>query len=173
MNLELTNALKQIKVGTQVEIWEAVKILVKILAKRQDSDTVRELLDLMEMSSAETERRIAAASILGSLKSIASLDPLIRILENRTEPDALRDQAAESLGYLSDQKSRAPLLANIFDESIDVAFSCVFALRSVGKLEDIPELDKLTKNVTLTNSYGASLAQEAQEAIDQIRNRAI
>jgi HEAT repeat protein len=167
MNHQRSNALEQMKVGDQLEVWEAAKAIVK----QQDlSVVVPQLLELMA-TSPEVERRVAAASVLGSLRSLLALEPLIQILGNRSEPPALRDQAAESLGYLSDPKAREVLITNLSDENADVAFSCAFALRTVGKPDDIPQLEKLTRNTGI-NSYGAALAQEAREAIEQIRNRA-
>lgn len=167
MNRLTSSALKQMKIGGKVELWEATKTVVK----QHDLSVVPQLLELMNTSE-EIERRVAAASSLGSLRSLAALKPLILILDNRSEPPILRDQAAESLGYLADRRAREVLISNLFDESTDVSFSCAFALRTVGKLNDIPQLEKLARNLSLTNSYGVPLAQEAREAILQIRNAA-
>jgi HEAT repeat protein len=166
MKRETVKALEQLKVGDQVELWEAAKAI----AKHEDAAAVPELLELVR-TSPEVERQIAAAWILGSLRSSAALEPLIRIVDNKLEPTKLRDQAAESLGYLSDARARAVLIGNLSDENVDVAFSCVFALRTVGKPEDIPQLERLAHSSSVANSYGASLAQEAREAIEQIRNK--
>ena len=166
MTVETTKALEQMKLGGELEVWEASKLLLK----QPDPAVVPGLLDILA-SSSEVKRRVAAASTLGSLRSLAALEPLSQILDDRRESAALRDQAAESLGYLSDPKARDVLLRNLSDENADVVFSCAFALRTVGKPEDIPHLRRLTHNSSLANSYGASVAQEAHEAIAQIRSR--
>jgi HEAT repeat protein len=154
------------KAGDEVELWEAAKVI----AKHQDLSAVPTLLALM--SSPEIDQRTAAAWTLGSLRSLAALEPLIRILDNKSEPPKVRDQAAESLGYLSDARAREVLIRNLSDENLDVIFSCVFALRTVGKPDDIPHLERLSRSSGVANSYGASVAEEAREAIEQIRNRA-
>jgi HEAT repeat protein len=97
---------------------------------------------------------------------------LCDILENQSQPAALRDQAAESLGYLEDARARDALLRNIADDDADVVFSCIFALRTVGELEDTQHLQNYTRRDT-RNSYGASIADEAREAIEEIRQRAM
>jgi len=147
-------------------MWEAAKALVAA----ENHQVVPKLLDLMA-TSCDAERRVAAAWTLGFLRSSAALEPLIKILDNRSEPSTLRDQAAESLGYVSDPKAREVLARNLFDENADVAFSCAFAFRTVGISDDIPLLEKLATKSSLTNSYGAYVAQEAREAIEQIRSR--
>lgn len=166
MNRATTKALEQMRVGEKVEVWEAAKQLVK----KEDLGAVPQLLDILA-NAQDVERRVAAASTLGSLRSSVALKPLIQILDDGSLPPVLRDQAAESLGHLSDPNARPVLLKNLFDQDANVMFSCAFALRTVGLPDDIPQLQKLTRNASLTNSYGASVAQEAREAIEQIRSR--
>lgn len=166
MNVETAKALEQLKLGGDVDVWEACKLL----SKQADLAVVPQLLDILTRSR-DVKRRVAAAAILGFLRSLAALEPLSQILDNRHEPSELRDQAAESLGYLSDSKARDVLLRNLSDENLDVVFSCAFALRTVGQPDDIPHLLKLTHDSSLANSYGALVAQEAREAIEQIRDR--
>lgn len=166
MNPETTKALEKMRLGDEVEVWEASKLL----SKQVDLAVVPQLLDILTEST-DLKRRIAAAATLGSLRSLAALEPLVQILDNRREAHELRDQAAESLGYLADSSARDVLLRNLFDENVSVAFSCAFALGTVGQLDDIPHLQKLTHNSSLVNSYGASLAEQAHEVIKQIKDR--
>jgi HEAT repeat protein len=147
-------------------MWEAAKKLVADM----DFQAVPKLLHLVN-TSPKTERRIASAWVLGFLRSSVAVDHLIKILDNRSEPIALRDQASESLGYICDPKARNVLLRNLLDESADVVFSCAFALRTVGTPEDISNLARLANNSSLVNSYGASVTQEAREAAAQIQMR--
>jgi HEAT repeat protein len=165
LKLLTIKALERMKAADELELWEAAKAI----AKYEDLGAAPALLELM--GSPEIERRVAAVWTLGSLRSLAALEPLIRIVDNKSEPPKLRDQAAESLGYLSDARAREVLIRNLSDENVDVVFSCVFALRTLGKPDDIPNLERLSQS-SLKNSYGASVAQEAREAIEQIRDRA-
>lgn len=166
MNLEMAKALEQMKIGGEAELWEACKLL----SNQADPNVVPQLLDILT-SYRDVKRRVAAAAALGSLRSSAALESLSQILDDRLEPSELRDQAAESLGYLSDSKARAVLVKNLSDQNADVVFSCAFALRTVGQPDDIPYLQRLARNSSLINSYGASVAQEAREAIEQIHDR--
>ncbi len=167
MNQTVKKALMQLRYGEPLAVWKAAKILIK----EDDHSIEQMILEIMAVSS-EPERRIAAAWVLGFLGSSAALDALIQILGNQSENSPLREQAAESLGYLSHPKARPVLVANLTDENADVVFSCAFALRTVGRTKDIPHLAKLAQSSSLTNSYGASVAQEAREAIEQILHRA-
>jgi len=167
MNQRASSALSQMKAGGQSEIWEGAQAIVK----NQNQELATQLLALVR-DSPDVERRVAAAWALGSLRIRLALELLILILDNPSEPPALREQAAESLGYLSDPTARDVLIRNLKDENVDVIFSCAFALRTVGRPDDIPHLDRLTYDRSLTNSYGALVAQEAREAIEQIKIRA-
>ena len=166
MNDETTQILNQLATGNRVEMWEAAKAITD----RHESVMVPALLNLLRAGEA-TERRVAAAWALGFLRSPAALELLIEILRNKSEPHALRDQAAESLGYLADRRAREALVENLSDANGDVVFSCAFALRTVGTKADIPHLEGLTHNLSLVNYYGASIAEEAGEAIEQIKTR--
>lgn len=166
MNAQVAKSLHDLKVGERLEMWEAAKVL----AKGEDSSIMPALLQLL-LESSELERRTAAAWTLGNLRSEEALRPFVQILNDRSEPPALRDQVAESLGYLSDPSAREAILRNLADQNADVVFSCAFALRTIGKPEDVPRLRKLAASTHLTNSYGASVAQEALEAIEEIQHR--
>jgi HEAT repeat protein len=166
MNQATQKALNEFKSGSGIAVWEAAKALIK----EEDAAVVPELLETMTIGK-DPEKRTAAAWALGCLRAPAALEPLIRILEDNAEPPPLRDQAAESLGYIRDPKARPALIKNLNTDSADVVFSCVFALRTVGTRDDIPDLKKLLKS-SLSNSYGASIAQEAREAIERIQARA-
>lgn len=168
MNPTASNAFEQLKTGERIDMWEAAKALVK----EEDLSVVPRLLELIR-SSSDLERRVAAIWTLGFLKAEDAAEPLIRILDDKSESPALRDQAAESLGYLWDAKARKSLVENLSDENPDVVFSCAFALRTVGTPDDIPRLKKLVSSSNRTNSDGQSVAQEAKEAIEQIQTRAM
>jgi len=164
MNRKVRDALGKMDVGSHLDVWEAAKVIVK----EQSEGAVPHLLELMDRSH-DTERKVAAAWALGLLRNAMALDVMIRILNDPSEPPALRDQAAESLGYLSDSKAHDVLVKNLTDHSVDVVFSCVFALRSLGRRDDIPYLEELAHDSSRLNSYGSSLAREAREAIEQIK----
>lgn len=163
---ERSSLLRVIQAGSQIEAWEAAKKIVQ----QQDLGVVDELLEILRCST-DDDLRIVAAWILGCLRSLKALNMLCRILAERSQSAALRDQAAESLGYLADARARDVLVGNLTDENADVVFSCVFALRTVGARRDIQHLEKLTDDDAL-NSYGASIAKEARAAIEAIEDRA-
>jgi HEAT repeat protein len=160
------NVLEQLQSCDRIEMWEAVKILVK----ENDVSVVPIMMDLVA-TSMEPERRVAAIWALGALRRLEALTMLIQILVNKSEPAELRDHAAEALGYISDNRARPALIANLVDENADVAFSCVFALRTVGLLDDIPYLAEIARRSRMVNSYGAFISQEALGAIEQIKER--
>jgi len=168
MNPTVGKALLQLKNSERLEMWEAAKSLVKAA----DRGVVPELLELLA-SSVEAERRAAAAWTLGFLRATEAVQPLIQVLSNKSEPAALREHAAEALGYLSDARARRALTSSLFDENADVVFSSAFALRTVGEPGDVPMLTKLAQTSSLVNSAGEGVSQEALEAIEQIRARAI
>ncbi len=167
MNPDLHKALVQLRTGERLEMWEAAKALVK----EEDPSVVPELLALLA-DSMEPERRAAAAWTLGFLRASDAVQPLTHILVNKAEPPALREHAAEALGYLSDASARSALISSLSDENPDVVFSSTFALRTVGETEDIPHLARLAAGSGLVSSNGESVMREAQEAIDQIKTRA-
>ena len=166
MTNEAARALEELRSGDSVALWEAAKRLVNA----NDSGAIPHLLALLVEGSTD-ERRVAAASVLGTLRVAAASPPLRRILDNRNEAPAVREQAAESLGYLADHEARDILIRNLNDDHADVVFSCAFALRFVGTPDDLAPLRKLATDSTLTNSYGRAVALEAREAIDDINRR--
>lgn len=166
MRREVRERLQRFKNSEGIELWE----LAKDLLKSEDRGIVPEMLLLLQEQTAP-ERSAAAAWLLGSLRASEAIDPLIGILEDTSQPTSVREQAAESLGYLSDQKARGSLIRSMDERCPDVCYSCIFALRTVGQVEDIASIEKFVGS-TLSNSYGASLDEEAREAIGQIRERA-
>jgi HEAT repeat protein len=146
--------------------WEAAKRLINA----DDSGAIPHLLALL-VEGATDERRIAAASVLGTLRVAQASPTLRRMLDNRNEPPALREQAAESLGYLADHEARDILIRNLSDDHSDVVFSCAFALRFVGTRDALAPLSTLAADSTLTNSSGRAVALEAREAIEDIQRR--
>jgi HEAT repeat protein len=166
MTNETAKALEELQNGDIVALWEAAKRLINA----NDSGAIPHLLTLL-IEGTSDERRVAAASVLGTLRVTEASPTLRRILGNRNEAPALREQAAESLGYLADREARDVLIRNLSDDHADVVFSCVFALRFVGTLDDVAPLRKLATHSTLINSYGRAVALEAQDAIDDINRR--
>ncbi|HEU4890873.1 MAG TPA: HEAT repeat domain-containing protein [Vicinamibacterales bacterium] len=163
---ETTKNLEELRSGDSVALWEAAKRLINA----NDPDAIPHLLALL-LEGKTDERRVAAASVLGTLR-VAEASPTLRgILDDRNETPALREQAAESLGYLADHEARDVLIRNLSDDHADVVFSCAFALRFVGIPDDVAPLTKLATDSTLTNSYGRAVAIEAREAIDDINQR--
>jgi HEAT repeat protein len=148
------------------EVWEPAKLLVNL----RDTAVVPQLISLMA-SDSDIERRTAAAWTLGAMRAETALDPLLRILDDASQPSKLRDHAAEALGCLWDPRARPVVLRHLDDPDPDVVFSCAYALREVGTLDDIPRLQELAHTSHLTTSYGRSVATEATDAIQRIQER--
>jgi HEAT repeat protein len=164
--LRSTSDLMDLEHGDLLNMWEAAKRL----ANDGDLAIVPKLLELLT-SASEPDRRVAAGWVLGFMRASAALEPLMQLLDDQSQPPPLRDQAAESIGYLSDPTARDVLIRHLQDEHPDVVFSCVFALRTVGAAEDIPHLAAIAATSRKTTSQGRSIAAEAGEAIDQIQAR--
>ena len=167
MKPQTLKALDELRTGDTVALWEAVKYLIQ----EDDQDVSPHLLTILT-DGIDVERRVAAASALGSMRAADAFPALVRILDDRDEPPALRDESAASLGYLGDPRARSALIRGLDDRHADVVFSCVFALRFVGTHEDTPRLAKLASDSALINSYGRPVAREAQEAMEEIARRA-
>ncbi|HET7695597.1 MAG TPA: HEAT repeat domain-containing protein [Vicinamibacterales bacterium] len=166
MTNETARALEELHSGDSVALWEAAKLLIDA----NDAGAIPQLLALL-IQGTDDERRVAAASVLGTWR-VAEASPTLRgILDDRNETPALREQAAESLGYLADHEARDVLIRNLSDDHADVVFSCAFALRFVGIPDDVTPLTRLATDSTLTNSYGRAVALEARQAIEEINWR--
>jgi HEAT repeat protein len=167
MKPQTLKALEELRTGDTVALWEAVKYLIQ----EDDPNIIPHLLTILA-DGVDAERRVAAVSALGSMRAADALAALVRILDDRNEPSALRDEAAVSLGYLGDPRARDALIRGLDDRNADVVFSCVFALRFVGTQEDASRLETLATDSALINSYGRPVAREAQEALEEIARRA-
>jgi HEAT repeat protein len=163
MKPTVNRALFQLEKSGRMQMWEGAKEIVRA----EDLDVIPALLRIAS-GRAKPERRAAAVWALGFLRVSDALDTLMTILDRKAEANVLREHAAEALGYLADPRARAALVRNLSDPSADIVFSCVFALRTVGKAADIPTLKYLTKNSTLKTSSGESIRKEAGAAIRQI-----
>jgi HEAT repeat protein len=166
MKEALQKAIEQLKTAEPADVWEAAKLL----AREKAPEAAGPLIDLLR-DSAHVERRIAAAWALGLMNAQAAVPCLVRILEDTSEPPRLRDHAAEALGNLGNAAARPAVITNLADENLDVVYSCAFALRTIGTLDDVLHLARLAASPHLRSSGGWSVAEEAAEAIQAIKKR--
>jgi hypothetical protein len=166
MNPEIQQALTSFRDDDPVEIWEAARTLVRLEAN-QATDQLIELA----RTPGPADRRIAALWTLGFLRAQSAAEPLLAILNDMSEPPAVRAQAAESLGYIGDSQEsadiRPSLVNNLREPNPDVVYWSAFALRTVGDMSVVPALQELAASTAVT-SNNESVATEAKEAIEQI-----
>lgn len=166
MNPEIQQALTSFRKDDPVEIWEAARTLVRLEA----NEATDQLIELARTPGA-SDRRTAALWTLGFLRSLPATEPLLAILNDTSEPPAVRAQAAESLGYIGDSEKSADIrpfvVNNLQDPNPDVVYWSAFALRTVGDMSVVPALQELVTS-TATTSNQESVATEAKEVIKQI-----
>jgi HEAT repeat protein len=166
MNPEIQQALASFLQEDQNEIWEGARALVRLEA----NDATDQLIEFAG-SPGPVERRIAALWTLGFLRALRATEPLLTILNDLSEHPAVRAQAAESLGYIGDSDKaseiRPSVVNSLRDPNPDVVYWSAFALRTVGDLTVVPNLQELAASTGIA-SNGESIATEAKEAMDQV-----
>jgi HEAT repeat protein len=166
MKQEVREALASFQKDDSMQIWEAARTLVRLDA----NEAAAQLIELAR-TPGPPDRRIAALWTLGFLRTLSATEPLLAILNSKSESPAVRAQAAESLGYIGDSEKAGDILPsvvnNLRDSNPDIAYWSAFALRTVGDMSVVPILQQLATSTAVT-SNGESVATEAKEAIDQI-----
>jgi HEAT repeat protein len=107
------------------------------------------LIEALKDDDREDFNIISALSFLGSEKAV---EPLMRILKDKTIPSDVRANAAIFMGNVEDRRTIEPLLKSLKDEDKDVRSSAIIAL---GKLREkraaeplitlLPDVDETTK----------------------------
>jgi HEAT repeat protein len=108
----------------KLELWETA-LTIEYGA---DGSAVPRLIDALEDEN--LDRRHTAARALGWLwpKSSRAAKALIRTLLDKSQPQPVREEAAESLAY-SDYQAAVPALISVLDEpDVRIRFWAVFAL---------------------------------------------
>lgn len=112
--------------------------------------------------------RARAASILGQLEDPASVEPLVRRLDDR-DPE-VRFVAARALGQLRDARAVDPLLASLTARRALPASSVAMWVLAIGPTAVAPLRDKLAGSEPLTRAMAAELLGHlgALEATDDL-----
>jgi len=111
------------------ELWETALTLESLGSRLAIPSLVKALYDN------NPHRRHAAARALGWIPHAgrAAAIPLVKVLVDRSQPQPVREEAAESLAYLGYTRA-APALISVLDEpDVPIRFWAVFALGSLGR----------------------------------------
>lgn len=108
------------------------------------------------MKSNDPSLRKRLASRLGKIKSVKSVDALIKALSDKNS--TVRYSAAEALGELKDKRIIPPLIAALRDSSVDVRYKAAKALGRVGALRAVKDLIRVLKDRDSGVRYNAAKA---------------
>jgi len=110
--------------------------------------------------------RIEAIRILGVIGEGRSLNALFHAL---TDPDPrVAQRAAIALGRIGDTRAFHPLLIALHHPAPDVRFAACNALAHMNVAEAIPALRQRAEEDPARTSWGASVADAARRAIQEI-----
>ena len=90
-------------------------------------------------------------------------------MNNPYKKDSIRGQAAESLGYLADERAVLPLIEALKNESLIIRYDAVFALGELGDARALPALEHIAATDTRTAPIGETIQQAALDAISRIQ----
>lgn len=122
------------------------------------------LLELAEGDNAAV--RIEAIRILGVIGEGRSLNALFHAL---TDPDPrVAQRAAIALGRIGDTRAFHPLIIALHHPAADVRFAACNALAHMNVADAIPALQERAEEDIGRTSWGASVAEAAQRAIQEI-----
>lgn len=122
------------------------------------------LLDLAE--GHDSKLRVEAIRVLGVIGEGRSLNPLFHALTDSSPSIAQR--AAIALGRIGDPRAFHPLLTAIHHPSPDVRYAACNALSHLHVPDAIQPLEDLAREDTGLTSWGASVADAALRAAQEI-----
>jgi HEAT repeat protein len=122
------------------------------------------LLDLAEGEDASL--RVEAIRVLGVIGEARALNQLFQAL---TDPSpGVAQRAAIALGRIGDPRAFHPLLTATRHPSPDVRFAACNALAYLHSPDAIPVLEELARDDDSRTSWGASVAEAARRAAQEI-----
>jgi HEAT repeat protein len=157
--------LKLMKSKDNDLVWEAAKALSMQKGRR----VVSQLIDLLVHRNHVT--RAAACYALGWIGNGNAILHLISVLNDQSELDSIRGQAAESLGNLEAKIAVPHLLKALNNDSAEIRFWSAFSLGKIGDPRAIPILKQLAKRDRQKVPGWWSVGKEAAEAIKMIESR--
>ncbi|MCE5229526.1 HEAT repeat domain-containing protein [bacterium] len=146
---------------------------------------IRGCIRLLDGRNANVTRQFAAYA-LGRIGDERAVEPLLKVLLAKEDDIQVRAHAAEALGMIlmilgvckrpakqvsrgSRQRVTRGLIRCLEDPSADVRFWCSYALGSMQAKSALEELDKLAKNDRRRAKGFWSVAREARDAAQCIR----
>jgi len=90
-------------------------------------------------------RKYAASKLGHSMKDAKAVEPLIGVLQDKTEHELIRAEAAFTLGLIGDKRAIEPLLEALNDESYEVQIGVLRALNDFKDERIIKPLIAVTK----------------------------
>ena len=115
--------------------------------------------------------RAAAAFAMQMLKTPGIIRALERTVEDETEHQRVRGEAAEALAHGHRRKSHDVLLRGLGDPRKEVRFWCAFSLGEMGERRAIPALKRLAETDKRVIKGFHSVAKEAFDALETIQSR--
>jgi len=153
------------------ELWETALTLEQF----EDEHAIRPLISAL--SDHDVDRRRAAARALGWMPRTrtCAARALSEALTDVSQPVSVREEAAESLAYLSSRSSIPPLISVLDDPSVQVRFWSVFALGSIRNRrsghsypEVIAPLEAMLSDHHSLNETWWTVAREALAMLGQL-----
>jgi len=117
-------------------------LMTERLAFSYEPAVTKPLINFL-MNKSESERmKVNVAELLGRiLKDTIATPALIKTMEDKSNPDNVRDQAAHAFVFIHDERAIKPLLENIkSDPSLDVKRISISALGAIGRDTDNREM---------------------------------
>jgi HEAT repeat protein len=118
--------------------------------------------------------RVFAAEALMHLRDERAILPLVAVVRDLNEDERVRDEAAEALSvFIRKRPQRViPALLRVADDaSAWVRWSVAFALGHATDIRVIPALQRLARDGTVLPGGQVSIAAEATEALENVRDR--
>jgi HEAT repeat protein len=158
------------ELSKKADVWEQARVVIR----NHDVKAVPRLIKTLT-GSRLTEERTVAAYALGFLQEKNAIAPLLTVLQNKSENERVRGQAAEALAYICqfrpDPRVHRALLKTLSDSSVEVRFWSTFALGALGKNDTVAALQDLARRDKSSLPGWWSISKEAKAAIRQIKKR--
>ena len=122
---------------------ELLRILMtERLAFSYEPAVTKPLMNFLTDKNESERMRVNVAELLGRiLKDSTSAPALIEIMEDKSNPESVRAQAAHAFVFIDDERAVKPLLDNVeSDPSLDVKRISISALGAIGRDTDNREM---------------------------------
>ena len=138
---------------------------ISALGDLRDNQSFELLLSLIQNENNHDWVRQTAIVAIGHLKNKQAVEVLIEVLRN----DKLRSDAAAALGEIGDQKAVKPLIEYLDEPNVDIRFTIVWALGSIGDETAVPALRHIEQTDIGEDSDGDKISVAASRALELIK----